>query len=46
LNDRDKTVAMTLPDIKGNISAKNGYYIIVTISDWSYEGGVYSQIFS
>jgi hypothetical protein len=46
LNDRDKTIAMTLPDIKGNISAKNKYYIMMTIPDWSYEGGVCSQIFS
>jgi hypothetical protein len=33
LNDRDKTVAMTLPDEKGNILAKNGHYIMMIISD-------------
>jgi predicted transcriptional regulator len=30
---RDKTVAMTLPDINGNISPKNGDYYIILESD-------------
>ena len=46
LNDRDKTVAMILPDINEHISAKNRHYVIITISSFSYETGAPCQIFS
>src|SRR6266487_2012653 len=46
LNDRDKTVAMILPDINGHISAKNRHYVILTISSLNYETGASCQIFS
>ncbi len=46
INDRDKTVAMILPYIYRNISAKKEHYIIPTISDLRYETRVHCQIFS
>jgi len=46
LNGRDKTVAMTLSDINGNISSKNGYYIILWHIKFKLESMcIFSNIF-